>query len=89
MLHQLRYEAKICIRCKSKIAYYYINISLICLELAICALNWSMGMVVAGANSFNFSLSIGLLLDKLNVFQILKLVGLCFGIFRLADFRAT
>ena len=48
-----------------------------------------MGMVGAGANSFNFSLSIGLMLDKLNVFQILKLVGVYFGIFRLADFRAT
>ena len=48
-----------------------------------------MGMVGAGANSFNFSLSIGLTLDKLNVFKILKLVDLYFGMFRLADFRAT
>ena len=63
--------------------------TLICLKLAIGALNWSMGMVGAGANSFNFSLSIELMLDKLDVFQILKLVGLYFGIFRLADFRAT
>ena len=27
---------------------------LICLKLAICALNWSIGMVYAGDNFFNF-----------------------------------
>ena len=48
-----------------------------------------MGIVGAGANSFNFSLSIGLMLDKLNVFQILKLVGLYFGTLSLADLKAT
>ena len=52
---------------------------LICLKLAICALNWSMGMVGAGANFFNFSLSIGLKFDTLNACQILKLDGLYFG----------
>ena len=36
------------------------------------ALNWSMGMVGDGSNFFNFSLSIGLTLHKLNMSQILK-----------------
>ena len=49
---------------------------LICLKLTIWALNWSMGMVDAGTNFFNCSLSVVLMLDKLNVFQILKFVGL-------------
>ena len=53
------------------------------------ALNWSMGMVDAGANFFNCSLSVVLMLDKLNVFQILKFVGLYFATFKLADFKAT
>ena len=47
-----------------------------------------MGMVGAGANFFNFSLSIGLKFDTLNACQILKLVGLYFGTFRCADFKA-
>ena len=55
---------------------------LICLKLAICAINWPMGMVGTGANFFNLSLSIGLKFDTLNVCQILKLVQLYFGIFR-------
>ena len=48
-----------------------------------------MGMVGAGANFFNFSASIGLTLDKLKVFQILKLVGSYFGTFKCADLKAT
>ena len=48
-----------------------------------------MGMVGAGANFFNFSLSMGLTLDKLKVFQILKLVGSYLGIFKCVDLKAT
>ena len=46
-----------------------------CLKLAIWVLNWSMGMARAGVNFFKFSISIGSILDKLNVFQILKSDG--------------
>ena len=48
-----------------------------------------MGMVGAGANFFNFSLSMGLILDKLKVFHILKLVCSYFGTFKCADLKAT
>ena len=48
-----------------------------------------MGMVGDGSNFFNFPLLVGLILDKLNVFQILKLVDLYFGTLRLADLKAT
>ena len=51
-------------------------------EACNLSLNWSMGMVGAGANFLNFSLSIELKFDTLNVCQILKLVGLYFGTFR-------
>ena len=72
-------------QCISKI---YLSV-LICLKLAIYALNSSIGMVGAGVNFFNFSASMGLPLDRLKVFQILKLVGSYFGTFRCADLKAT
>ena len=60
-----------------------------CLKLAIFALNWSTGMVDAGVNFFNLSASIGVIIDKLRSFQILKLVGSYFGMFKCADLKAT
>ena len=51
----------------------------ICLKFAIWALIWSMGMPRACVNFFKFSISIGSIFDKLNVFQILKSVGENFG----------
>ena len=48
-----------------------------------------MGMAVAGVNFFKFLISIGSILDKLNVFQILKSDGENFGRLRFAALRAT
>ena len=48
-----------------------------------------MGMAGAGVNFIKFSISIGSILDKLNVFQILKSDGNKFGRWRFAALRAT
>ena len=47
--------------------------------LVIWVLNGSVGMAREGVNFFKFSISIGSILDKLNVFQILKSNGDNFG----------
>ena len=46
-------------------------------------------MAVGGVNCLKFSISIGWILDKLNVFQILKSDGANFGRWRFAALRDT
>ena len=46
-------------------------------------------MVGARANFFKFSASVGVILGKFKSFQILKLVGSYFGMFKCADLKAT
>ena len=48
-----------------------------------------MGIAGAGVNFFTFSISIGSIFDKLNVFQILKSDGENFGRLRFAALRST
>ena len=46
-------------------------------------------MVGAGVNFFKFSAPIGVILERFKSFQILKLVGSYFRMFKYADLKAT
>ena len=58
------------------------------LKLSIWVLSWLLGMFMAGASFFKFSISGLVTLDRLKCVQTLKLDILNAGIWRFADFNA-